>query len=311
MTGGNLGNSSSEVPASNEAAHVDGPPTLDPLANYIVDDVADRSDTVEGQTRVATIDQRIAAETEAARIALGMPSHGSDLRPTTPRMTPGDVLVPLVFGQPLGLVKFLPTRVSPYRSPVAICQTITAILSIELFLCTVVLSAGVVGARGLSVILVFVAALFVDFFARAGLLVFIYRAYANLLSFGAAGLMSTPAMAVACWFMPLVSFFRPCQAVQEIWRASDPGVRLDPHYATGWQTSPSSPLVTGWWLSMFLFIPLIAFQISTDTDLMSGSYYATMSCGFIVNALLTLLVLNGIARRQEARFAAMAGVSLT
>jgi len=309
LTGGNQANSSSEAPENIEAAQVHAPHVVDPLATYTVHDFADRYDANENQAAALTADQRIAAETEAARRALGMPPPAADRLVTTPRMTPMDVLVPLILGQPLALVKFLPTRVLPFRSSVPISRVLMSILAGEIFLCAVVVSAGVAGARGLNVILVFVAAMLVDFIARAGLLIFIYRAYSNLLSFRAAGLMSTPAMAVACWFLPVVSFFRPYQAVQEIWRASDPRIRFDIHHPADWYASPSSPLVASWWLSMFLFIPIIGLLIFMDVDLMGGSYYATMSVGFIVNALLTLFMVDGIARRQEAKFATMSDVA--
>ena len=287
MTGDNQGGSSSEAPAV----------TSDPLASYIVTE-GER----DGTSREVDIDDRIAAEIEAARAVLGVSIPQSARQPAAPRMTVGGVLGPLILGQPLALIKYLPARVSPYRSPATLGQSLMALLAIEMFLCAVVLSAGVMGANAVSVIFVFIAALIVDTVARTGMLFFIYQTYSNLLSFGTDGLLSTPGMAVAVWFMPLVSFFRPCQVVNEIWRASDPTIpRQRP---TEWQVSRSSPLVNGWWLSMFIFVPLVVILIADNVDILGRStYYATMSFGFIVNALMTLLVIHGIIGRQEAKAA--------
>jgi hypothetical protein len=72
----------------------------------------------------------------------------------------------------------------------------------------------------------------------------IHRANTNLRGFGAHGLQFTAGWAVGYLFIPIVNFFRPYQAMSEIWNAS--------RSPQQWQAKPVSNAVGVWWL-LFLF----------------------------------------------------------
>jgi hypothetical protein len=74
-------------------------------------------------------------------------------------------------------------------------------------------------------------------------LVWTYRAYRNLLAFGASELTTSPGWAVGSWFVPILNLFRPYQVMKEIWRGSDPATGptdrrarsdMPVHWALGW-----------------------------------------------------------------------------
>src|SRR5262249_5348965 len=73
-----------------------------------------------------------------------------------------------------------------------------------------------------------------------------YRVYSNLYLFRVSGLTYSPGWAVGYFFIPIISLFRPYQALQEVWRASDPDVPADDR--RGWRDTDSSPVILLWWL---------------------------------------------------------------
>jgi hypothetical protein len=94
----------------------------------------------------------------------------------------------------------------------------------------------------------------------------IYRAYDNLAYLRAAGRQYSPGWAVGYFFIPILNLFRPCQVVQEIWRASDPAVPAEDRYA--WQGRPGSVLVGFWW-AFWLVTDIfggIIFQLDRSPD---------------------------------------------
>jgi len=77
-------------------------------------------------------------------------------------------------------------------------------------------------------------------------LMWVYRVYSNLYLFRVSGLTYSPGWAVGYFFIPIISLFRPYQALQEVWRASDPDVPADDR--RGWRDTDSSPVILLWWL---------------------------------------------------------------
>ena len=71
----------------------------------------------------------------------------------------------------------------------------------------------------------------------------IYRANRNAGHLGAADMKYTPGWAVGWYFVPIAWFWKPYQAMKEIWKAS-----ADP---ADWGGQPVSPLLHWWW---FLWI---------------------------------------------------------
>ena len=70
-------------------------------------------------------------------------------------------------------------------------------------------------------------------------LTWIHRANHNARRLGAAELRFTPWWAVGWYFVPVAWFWKPYQAIKEIWRAS-----VNP---SDWQGAPGSPLLRWWW----------------------------------------------------------------
>ena len=70
-------------------------------------------------------------------------------------------------------------------------------------------------------------------------LTWIYRANHNARQLGAADMRFTPGWAVGWYFIPIAWFWRPYQAMREIWRAS-----VNP---SDWGAVPVSPLLRWWW----------------------------------------------------------------
>ena len=73
------------------------------------------------------------------------------------------------------------------------------------------------------------------------------RAYLNLPALGARRLRFRPWWAVGAWLVPVFSLFRPKQVLNDIWRASDPG--LPPEQGDTWRRRPVAELLGWWWLS--------------------------------------------------------------
>ena len=67
----------------------------------------------------------------------------------------------------------------------------------------------------------------------------IYRANHNARQLGAADMRFTPGWAVGWYFIPIAWFWKPYQAMTEIWRAS-----VSP---SDWGATPVSPLLRWWW----------------------------------------------------------------
>ncbi|MDE2763285.1 MAG: DUF4328 domain-containing protein [Gemmatimonadota bacterium] len=70
-------------------------------------------------------------------------------------------------------------------------------------------------------------------------LVWIHRANHNARALGATGLKMTPGWAVGWYFVPIAWFWKPYQAMKEIWQAS-----IDPKH---WWRQGGSPLLVWWW----------------------------------------------------------------
>ena len=71
-------------------------------------------------------------------------------------------------------------------------------------------------------------------------LTWIHRANHNARQLGAADMRFTPGWAVGWYFVPIAWFWKPYQAMTEIWRASrNPG---------GWRGELVSPLLHWWWI---------------------------------------------------------------
>jgi hypothetical protein len=66
-----------------------------------------------------------------------------------------------------------------------------------------------------------------------------YRANVNVRNLGAAGLRNSPGWSVGWFFVPVALFWKPYQAMKELWKASA--------LPTDWQHQPRTSLLPWWW----------------------------------------------------------------
>ncbi len=101
----------------------------------------------------------------------------------------------------------------------------------------------------------------VTWLASLGLFLFwFYRAAANARAMGADGLMGSPGLSVAWFFIPIAFLFMPYLVVRDTWKAS-----ASPR---DWQGQPAPPLIGFWW-AFFLASHIagtISFRIWLEGD---------------------------------------------
>ena len=78
-----------------------------------------------------------------------------------------------------------------------------------------------------------------------------YRANKNIHAFGAKE-VSSPAMAVIWWFIPILDLWKPHSIAQQIWKASNPQIMLS--NGIEWKNSHRSNLILLWWVLFLLSI---------------------------------------------------------
>ena len=139
-------------------------------------------------------------------------------------------------------------------------------------------------------------------------LTWLARAYGNLTALGAQGLDYSPGWAVGYYFIPILNLFRPCQVMQQTWRASDPAYALaQPRL---WKQAPGSAVVGMWWA--FWLITNIASQVSTRINLNPQSTlqaFKIASLAAVVSSIAALFaggflifVVLGLTARQKDKF---------
>jgi len=101
-------------------------------------------------------------------------------------------------------------------------------------------------------------------------LVWIHRANRNARALGAEGMRFTPGWSVGWYFVPIMSLWKPFQAMREIWQASaQPG---------NWQGVQTPPLV-GWWWALYLAsqaLAQIGYRLSENIDSVDDAVFASV-----------------------------------
>lgn len=82
-----------------------------------------------------------------------------------------------------------------------------------------------------------------------------YRAMRNLRDADASGLTISPVGTVVWWFVPIAWYWKPLQAVRQIWRASNDAARPD---------TVSVPRQIGWWWAFWLAGSIITYVTIWD-----------------------------------------------
>ena len=282
----------------------------DPLADYVMspqERAARPVDSPESRQAV-TSQERIKAEMEAARRQLaGTPYPTVEQQPFAP-LAPGPaepaVWPPPVYGQQPARSFDPLLSITPYRPTTTVARIATGLYGFLVFICAVAIAAALMGVPPMALLLLNLIRAASELFAWIALVVWMYQAYANLGSFQAGGLKSTPTGAVVSWFIPFLSIYRPWQVMTEIWQASDPSVRIDPLRPTAWQMSMTSPMVTLWWLTYFLPLVVIFAEIGRSFAA-SATYYAGLSLTTAISAVMTILLVNAASARQDEKAATL------
>ena len=125
----------------------------------------------------------------------------------------------------------------------------------------------------------------------------IYVAACNVRALGARHLDSSPGWSVGWYAVPIMNWFRPFQAMSEIYRAS--------HRPTEWRSQPTPPILGSWWAAWILsglfgnverFIPLESFG-----PLGVGSLSAGVFANVALNTAASALFLSVIWRIFQAQ----------
>jgi hypothetical protein len=140
-------------------------------------------------------------------------------------------------------------------------------------------------------------------------LVWMYRAYRNLEALGniKERLDFSAGWAVGSFFVPFINLVYPFQAMREIWNKSDPKVRNADELA--WQvTSYTPPLIIIWWLVWLasnvtghLHRTFADDAKTPETILWVTQFGIIADLIAIGSAILAILVVRGVKRRQEER----------
>lgn len=106
------------------------------------------------------------------------------------------------------------------------------------------------------------------------LLIWIYRASHNTRALGADDMSFTPGWSVGWYFIPVFNFWKPYQAMKEIWKASSA--------PDSWKSIKTSTLLYWWWTLWIIYIltAQVASQLVT---------YGTEINTFLTANILTIL----------------------
>jgi hypothetical protein len=128
----------------------------------------------------------------------------------------------------------------------------------------------------------------------------IYRANGNARALGAAGMQFTPGWSVGWYFIPVAYFWKPFQAMREIWKASKNPAR--------WQSERTDPILGWWWFGWITsnLLGQLDFTMSMAAhDLPSfsaASVIGVVDAAFgVFSTALALVLITRLSRMQVAR----------
>lgn len=145
-------------------------------------------------------------------------------------------------------------------------------------------------------------------FTAVMFLVWVNRANKNMAPLMAGNTEFTSGWAVGWWFVPFASLYKPFQVVREIWWESNPEISDEPTFLT--ESLRSAPKYMGVWWTFWLlsnFAWNITGRLWDPDDLSGVAFYGFL---FIITgilsaaaAVLAIMVVRDITKRQEMRFA--------
>jgi hypothetical protein len=140
------------------------------------------------------------------------------------------------------------------------------------------------------------------------LVVWIYRAYANLPALDANEIQFTPGWAVGWFFVPIMNLFRPYQVVRELWNESDPNRFTLSGQVLG---EPASGAIVGWWWGLRIVsgvLGQVIFRMSGEAETIDGLLalsYVSIAAGALCDIplhILQILLIRKTQRHQEQRY---------
>jgi len=141
-------------------------------------------------------------------------------------------------------------------------------------------------------------------------LCWIYRANANARALGAAHMRFTPGWAVGWYFIPIANFWKPYQAMKEIWMASaNPG---------DWQNERRSSLLPWWWF-LWILVNVLG-QILLRASSAAEGFAALLAVNLVSIAadaldipldLILIVIIGRIYRMQMDHLARMPKIEQT
>lgn len=143
------------------------------------------------------------------------------------------------------------------------------------------------------------------------------RAYRNTIAMGVTRPRYGTRWAVAYWFIPIVTLFRPKQVINDIWRGSDPDL---PSLTGGVEGRPVTHLIHWWWAFWILstFVGNYTARTGFAQDFPTPESLRAESIAYVVTDIADLLtvplgiaVIVAVTRRQEERRARMADGTLS
>lgn len=135
------------------------------------------------------------------------------------------------------------------------------------------------------------------------LLVWFYRATKNINSFGAK-YVNSPGMAVVWWFIPIMNLWKPHEVAQQIWRASNPEIKLTE--GTEWRKVPSSNIITIWWvLGLVSIFAAIVIDVVNDPEqaqdpLSESLYQNIVTIPAVVISIISIIYFMRMIRQISA-----------
>lgn len=138
-------------------------------------------------------------------------------------------------------------------------------------------------------------------------LTWLYRARRNLPSLGIPAVRWSPGWAVAWWFIPIMSLFRPYQVVKETWQDSDPMI------APSEQPAADSSGFLRWWWALYLLHTTggwvsdrYAATTSGTIDIATASLLTAIDVAFMIAGIgaawLAIRMVREITARQRHRY---------
>ena len=221
--------------------------------------------------------------------------------PQTDTVTAGGVWPPPPTGSPP-----VPSVLTPTFAPVGrLARTILVLLGLYAASAVVGLAYAHVPAAGRQIEVGIMALAQSVLLLGMGVyfLIWTFRLNKNLRALGVTGMRNAPAWAVAYFFIPIISLYRPYQVFREIWQASDPGPAA--RAGQSWRSGKSPALLGFWWASVVLMNAMASLSARSAGD---ASIDLANNAAALLCTLLAFQVVRLVTARQEASARALLGI---